>query len=185
LDYLHDHQVIGDSEYQEYLQRQYYVPERGFDDIYEEDERGHNSRGKNKKLNPKATIQARGGKTLATTPLASIKDIAYDSVVKALENDYRLSMYALINDEQNKEFFEEGFSFKGRTGKTNKQIEQPYATTYAVYMERETDEDGNFVVDEDGNFKWKLVNVKDEAKESEDKETMEKIQDSIDSIATL
>jgi hypothetical protein len=106
LDYLHDHQVIVDSEYQEYLQRQYYVPERGFDDIYEEDERGHNSRGKNKKLNPKATIQARGGKTLATTPLASIKDIAYDSVVKALENDYRLSMYALINDEQNKEFFE-------------------------------------------------------------------------------
>ena len=103
LDWLLKGGMIGQKEYEEYKNRKFYVPERGFaglkaNENIREELHGFGKwfgRGRNKAA---ATIEAEGGESMATDVIANIMYLALNSVQCARENMTKKALFDMMND---------------------------------------------------------------------------------------
>ena len=103
LDYATKYGIITQELKDTYLERDYYVPQRGFADEELEDQvRNQRTTSKGK---AKITQKAEGGKTLASDPLAHIFEVTDDTIKKAYRNEYLHKIHELLSMEENKGFF--------------------------------------------------------------------------------
>lgn len=103
LDYATKYGIITQELKYTYLERDYYVPQRGFADQDLEDQiRNQRTTSKGK---AKIAQKAEGGKTLASDPLAHIFEVTDDTIKKAYRNEYLHKIHELLSMEENKGFF--------------------------------------------------------------------------------
>lgn len=103
LDYATKYGIITQELKDTYLERDYYVPQRGFADQDLEDQiRNQRTTSKGK---AKIAQKAEGGKTLASDPLSHIFEVTDDTIKKAYRNEYLHKIHELLSMEENKGFF--------------------------------------------------------------------------------
>lgn len=97
LDFLLDYGILSQSQYDKFKERQYYVPQRGFDNL--ELEEDNNIPSNTSVPNPKsvqALYKAGGRDTMATSPIAQILLITDNAIRTSLNNEYRKAMLDLV-----------------------------------------------------------------------------------------
>lgn len=97
LDFLLDYGILSQAQYDKFKERQYYVPQRGFDNL--ELEEDNNIPSNTSVPNPKsvqALYKAGGRETMATSPIAQILLITDNAVRTSLNNEYRKAMLDLV-----------------------------------------------------------------------------------------
>lgn len=147
LDFLLDYGILSQSQYNKFKERQYYVPQRGFDNL--ELEEDNNIPSNTSVPNPKsvqALYKAGGRDTMATSPIAQILLITDNAVRTSLNNEYRKAMLDLVR--------------------------QYHAYFVDVEISNAWQE---IVYDENGEIKSNIVAVRDEKLMEEDKEIQRNI----------
>ncbi len=125
LDALHDAGMLTDEQYEIYKSRQFYVPEKGYEDqrqqsavvelskdIWEKTKGvlvkafatdghvGAKTDGAKKGVKPMATsYRARGGDSLGTDIIEHIVQDTYDAIAKAEQNNVKRAMYDLLRED--------------------------------------------------------------------------------------
>lgn len=97
LDFLLDYGILSQAQYDRFKERQYYVPQRGFDNL--ELEEDNNIPSNTSVPNPKsvqALYKAGGRDTMATSPIAQILLITDNAIRTSLNNEYRKAMLDLV-----------------------------------------------------------------------------------------
>jgi hypothetical protein len=147
LDFLLDYGILSQAQYDKFKERQYYVPQRGFDNL--ELEEDNNIPSNTSVPNPKsvqALYKAGGRDTMATSPIAQILLITDNAIRTSLNNEYRKAMLDLVR--QYPAYFVD--------------VEISNAWQEIVY-------------DENGEIKSNIVAVRDEKLMEEDKEIQRNI----------
>ncbi|MBO7210381.1 MAG: hypothetical protein J6V44_05190 [Methanobrevibacter sp.] len=97
LDFLLDYGILTQEQYDKFKERQYYVPQRGFDNLELEEDK--NIPRNTSVPNPKsvqALYKAGGRDTMATSPIAQILLITDNAIRTSLNNEYRKAMLDLV-----------------------------------------------------------------------------------------
>ena len=149
LDFLLDYGILSQAQYDKFKERQYYVPQRGFDNL--ELEEDNNIPSNTSVPNPKsvqALYKAGGRDTMATSPIAQILLITDNAIRTSLNNEYRKAMLDLVRKYP-------AYFIDKKTGKS--------MVSYGSVWKEVT-------FDEHGNKKTDYVAFRDEELVKEDKE---------------
>lgn len=136
LQMLHDSQVLDDEMFQSFMEREYYIPQKGYaekdinPDMYIQKVGGKYSLKKPTSV----SYKREGGESLAGHVLSYMIYDVNNSIKTAKMNDVRLKMYDLLM--QNQQYL------------TPFGINRPAK----VYTVKKKDANGNFIKDEEGNY---------------------------------